>query len=154
MSPAAPPVQQQQYTSPQQQYTNPSGKTRTIHSFPPVFRIMFLHKSQKILGRYLLSLCVFASIRVTLLLFLCFFPTKSFVFFLAVQTSYEASSAVSVSLDAGSQQSGPYVVDHDDSTQQDSGILRWFSGSNFMNKVVEKTKVNELVTCTGLVSVV
>ena len=78
-----------------------------------------------------------------------FFPSKSLVFFLAVQTSYEASSAVSVSLDAGSQQSGPYVVDHDDSTQQGSGILGWFSGSNFMNKVVEKTKVNELVMCMG-----
>ena len=78
-----------------------------------------------------------------------FFPTKSLVFFSAVQTSYEASSAVSVSLDAGSQQSGPYVVDHDDSTQQGSGIFGWFSGSNFMNKVVEKTKVNELVTCMG-----
>ena len=71
-----------------------------------------------------------------------FFLTKLY-FFSPVPTSYEGSSAVNVSLDAGSQQSGPYVVDHDDSTQQGSGIFGWFSGSNFMNKVVEKTKVNK-----------
>ena len=59
----------------------------------------------------------------------------------AMQSPHEASSAISVSLDVGAQQSGPYVVDHDDSTQQGSGIFGWFSNSNFMNKVVEKTKV-------------
>ena len=58
-----------------------------------------------------------------------------------MQSSYEASSAVNLSLDAGSQQSGPYIVDHDDSTQQGAGLFGWFSGSSFMNKVVEKTKV-------------
>ena len=58
-----------------------------------------------------------------------------------MQTPHEASSAIGVSLDVGAQQSGPYVVDHDDSTQQGAGIFGWFSSNSFMNKVVEKTKV-------------
>ena len=58
-----------------------------------------------------------------------------------MQTPHEASSAINVSLDAGAQQSGPYVVDYDDSTQQGAGIFGWFSSNSFMNKVVEKTKV-------------
>ncbi len=52
-----------------------------------------------------------------------------------------------MSLNVGGQPSGPYIVEHDDSTQQGAGIFGWFAGSNFMNKVVEKTKVCSSPCC-------
>ncbi len=56
-----------------------------------------------------------------------------------MQTPYESSSAVNLSI--GEQSSGPYIVEHDDSTQQGGGLFGWIASSNFMNKMVEKTKV-------------
>lgn len=57
-----------------------------------------------------------------------------------MQSPQEASSAVDLSMDPG-ETMGPVYPTPIHGGGNAGGLFGWFSGSNFVNKVVEKTKV-------------